>query len=110
MKNSIKILLTLMFLAATVLTVGQQVSAASAGPVLLSADGRVTEDHTPNFVWEHVADFNAAEGDYYRIQISPREDFSILPINHVVNGAFFAPGCRDDQSALLVACSCVCQW
>ncbi|MEE4195828.1 MAG: hypothetical protein V2J07_11570, partial [Anaerolineae bacterium] len=57
-------------------------------PVLLGApDGTSTTDHTPNFVWETVPGATS-----YIIQVSPREDFSILPINHTVYTGFFAPG------------------
>ncbi len=50
-------------------------------------DGTATTDHTPNFIWEA---FSGAT--HYVIQVSPREDFSILPINHFVTSGFFAPG------------------
>jgi len=58
------------------------------GPVLIGPpDGTSTTDHTPNFDWE---DYPGATS--YIIQVSPRDDFSILPINHTVTNSFFAPG------------------
>ena len=53
------------------------------GPI----NGATTSDHTPNFDWKDVPNVT-----HYVIQISPREDFSILPINHFVTQSWFAPG------------------
>ena len=50
-------------------------------------DGHSTTDHTPNFDWDDVPG-----ATNYVIQVSPRDDFSILPINHTVTNSFFAPG------------------
>lgn len=58
------------------------------GPTILGpANGFSTTDHTPNFAWESVPGATS-----YVVQVSPREDFSILPINHTVTNSFFAPG------------------
>jgi pectin methylesterase-like acyl-CoA thioesterase len=57
-------------------------------PVLVGPPtDHMTTDHTPNFIWEEVEGATS-----YVIQVSPRADFSILPINHTVTRGFFAPG------------------
>jgi hypothetical protein len=58
------------------------------GPIILGPiDGRELEDHTPDFDWDDIPGATA-----YVIQISPREDFSILPIVRTVTNSFYAPG------------------
>ncbi|MEE4194810.1 MAG: fibronectin type III domain-containing protein [Anaerolineae bacterium] len=96
MKNSLKICLALLILATVFLVIDQPVSAGTPGSTVAALDGpvilgppsgTVTTDHTPNFAWNTVPGATA-----YIIQVSPREDFSIRPINHTVAGGFFAPG------------------